>query len=943
MVRRAALASISRLIGQDVPLIGTNLAAGLQSWLTEQSDDLVSRKVTSIDDEDSVTPKSGWVGRLLDAVFSSDMSPGKTSREELCVSFLIVAHHPEIGEAAQVSWVGLVQRIGVDPALIAVEQWDKILTSIWESAATPAKVSPGSFQTPRSSSDQLLPQDAHMAHAAYRAAATLSFLCPEIYVDSLFAKIQSDLDVHSLAFIGPEELGIWETPAGQLFVDGGSQVSHAAGINSVITVLSNKKDVTENKNRKDYATDQWEREVRQSLAKKKTSTTGTLSKVDKAAVDAQMKKEAHIRAKVLVVQAQLQRGIELIGALVASNTEAMRKHVRDMAQLLLSSAFGPGSFLVDSRAFEVFLQLGSLAADRLGEYRRMLAGAALRAYETTLVPDDYLHENLRDLVTRLLHQLRFLSDQSPLDSATFAMCSLLFERVVQIGGVGTESPNSDEAQEQLTLVVNIIASSCGEFEDDTYPRLPTVRQLVSVIQNHPKLARDASSALVDLAAAIKDVATPEEIKEMISGTLSKDSNVRNAALQALQPVDLTDLDYSEELCIAVHDEDEQNASLALHLWEDNGLDIPETYLESLLLYLAHESPAVRDSCASALADALKQFPTQVEPSIRALQDLYVDKAKILVPEYDRFGMIIPETVNRPDPFECRVAIASTLERMSPQTPKHLIAPLFDFFINREALGDRHAEVRKAMLTAATSIVDEHGGEELGRLMKMFESYLGRPSSNSETGDYIQEAVVILFGRLARHLDSQDPRIPQVVDRLVEALNTPSELVQSAVADCLPPLVQSMGDEVEYLVDKLFSTLTTGAKYAGRRGAAYGLAGVIKGRGLSALKEYDLMEKLTEAAEDKGAYQSRQGAVFAFETLSTTLGKSFEPYIVSIIPLLLSLFGDGNGDVREATQDASRVIMSRISGHCVKVMLPTLLGGLEEKQWRTKKGSIELLG
>jgi hypothetical protein len=48
---------------------------------------------------------------------------------------------------------------------------------------------------------------------------------------------------------------------------------------------------------------------------------------------------------------------------------------------------------------------------------------------------------------------------------------------------------------------------------------------------------------------------------------------------------LTDLDYSEELWIALHDSDEQNANLANHLWEDNGLDIPETYLSSLLKYL----------------------------------------------------------------------------------------------------------------------------------------------------------------------------------------------------------------------------------------------------------------------------------------------------------------------------------------------------------------------
>ena len=74
----------------------------------------------------------------------------------------------------------------------------------------------------------------------------------------------------------------------------------------------------------------------------------------------------------------------------------------------------------------------------------------------------------------------------------------------------------------------------------------------------------------------------------------------------------------------------------------------------------------------------------------------------------------------------------------------------------------------------------------------------------------------------------------------------------------------MSDEVEYLLDKLFSTLTTGNKYASRRGAAYGLAGVVKGRGLQCFSEYDLMDKLKDAAGDKSAYQSRQGALFAFE-------------------------------------------------------------------------------
>lgn len=178
---------------------------------------------------------------------------------------------------------------------------------------------------------------------------------------------------------------------------------------------------------------------------------------------------------------------------------------------------------------------------------------------------------------------------------------MLLSQVTAVGGIGTE-PNSDEAQEQLTLAVSIIGSCCGECEyrsvlriseidsdhvvsDANYPRLETIRDLLRVITAYPRLAKDAMQALVDLGDAIKDVASVEEVQGLIVGTLSKDMNVRKAALEALQPVDMTELDYSEEIWIAVHDADEQNAKLATHLWEDNGLDLPESYLASLLTYL----------------------------------------------------------------------------------------------------------------------------------------------------------------------------------------------------------------------------------------------------------------------------------------------------------------------------------------------------------------------
>lgn len=119
--------------------------------------------------------------------------------------------------------------------------------------------------------------------------------------------------------------------------------------------------------------------------------------------------------------------------------------------------------------------------------------------------------------------------------------------------------------------------------------------------------------------------------------------------------------------------------------------------------------------------------------------------------------------------------------------------------------------------------------------------------------------------------------------------------------------------------------------------------MIKGAGIATVKEFNIIERLKAATEDKKRFEPRQGAMFAFETFSSTLGRLFEPYVIHILPVLLSSFGDGTADVREATHDAARVIMANMSGYGVKTMLPSLLSGLDEKQWRTKKGSIELLG
>jgi hypothetical protein len=97
----------------------------------------------------------------------------------------------------------------------------------------------------------------------------------------------------------------------------------------------------------------------------------------------------------------------------------------------------------------------------------------------------------------------------------------------------------------------------------------------------------------------------------------------------------------------------------------------------------------------------------------------------------------------------------------------------------------------------------------------------------------------------------------------------------------------MQPRLSQLVDDLFDSLLNSSKYAIRRGAAYGIAGVLRGTGIAGMKEFDIVDRLHTVTEDKKRYEPRQGVMFTFETLSSTLGRLFEPYITYVLPLLLS--------------------------------------------------------
>lgn len=63
---------------------------------------------------------------------------------------------------------------------------------------------------------------------------------------------------------------------------------------------------------------------------------------------------------------------------------------------------------------------------------------------------------------RVLYRLRFLSEQSPFDAATFSYTFPVIGQVLTQGGISIEE--EDEALEQITLALDFIRFHCGECE-----------------------------------------------------------------------------------------------------------------------------------------------------------------------------------------------------------------------------------------------------------------------------------------------------------------------------------------------------------------------------------------------------------------------------------------------------------------------------------------------
>lgn len=772
---------------------------------------------------------------------------------------------------AGVDWIALAQRAKIDVGKLVGENFSAIFQEC---------VDDGS-------------------QAAVQAIGDIAFIQPEL-IQPIVAVI--DLDVSQLSFT-QQEIDIYQGHEGQL----------------VVNVLNEKQ---LDKNSKDYEIKKWEQSIKKELKQPKK-----LSKEEQALVNQQLAKESEIRKKVGEV---VERANFVISLIIELTKQAKLVNnggnlwfpvaVNKLLELPQSSLFNP---------IDAFLGLSELISPRLGVLCKFIGVATLRLYGIKL--DDSLEqEPLVSLLGRILYRIKMLSDQQPLDSLSLSYVLPLLTRVLydgkavaiknaSKGAVTSEFVEEDPEEEQLLLAIEIISAHAESFEDDKIPRTSILEVLISLMKL-PSKAKLSKECFLSLCQHIAFNIRQGDLQLLLGSLITPHVFVRSTLLEGLD-AEFELEEYSKELFVATHDNDQNCRELAQTIWDDNELEVEDA--SRLLSLFGNSDAGLRNSVAHAYVDASQQTLLNIEE----LFELYDEKKNPPPPKLDQFGLVIKSSIDNRDRWEERSTVAIALKLLAPLYTEAHVKQLFEFLVET---ADKDELVAQELQDAGVEAIKLHGASNVEVLIPIFETSLAKSS---------KESVVVLYGTLARDLDKSDPRLKIIIDRLMKSLDAPA--VQYAVSECIAPLVGAI-DNLPQVFDELFEKLFSAKKVSSRRGAAYGIAGLVKGSGIKSLSSYDIIRTLTDAAEEKDTVK-RESVSIAFETLSRSLGKYFEPYVLEILPIILKSLGDPVPEVRLATDNAAKEIMKNTTSFGVKKLIPLAISNLDEIAWRSKKGSVELLG
>lgn len=882
-----ALTSQSKKVrGYTLPLVKNLILAAenpvdvIKHLLQQLTNHIQASKVTTdteVAEEGSIPAQA-----IVDAVETlccSKVLPNKDA-QAIALSSLLCSHHPLVVHTKN-------------------DLWEHVLTSL--------QLDPKSFISLNTKQIKATIIEVFKPVPLYEnCVSSIAKLSPDIILPLIIKQVTEQLNNSEMSNVTDDEYFTFLTPDGELY-----DKSVIPNTDDIYKDLSKKRENKVYSYKEQLEEIQLRREIEEKKRKDGTWKPPQLSQKQQEAIKNQTEKERAIKERLTDLNRKILSIVSLIKGVLNGNPSQLQLHFSQLLPCILQVVRSP---LAAESLTKLYydLRTACFASDELSELGNSLAITTLRLHE----PHCDLNEEWTklELDAQIKSTIQLFAKTTLGDDDTNLLTASAFCYSFQLLKKAIFNAALTKNEDLMLLTIQLIARHVqvpgntvnGELTDYRHPkylpRYELLKILLDLISIHRgRVQSQAVSALLDVAkssSGAEYVAQGDcaQIQCLLNALQSHLDVVRDVALRALTIMvkafphlgDNYDfgLELIRRLWVAKYDVSDENKQLADELWTLAGLEVPIVLSDELLRDVIHPEVCIQKAGALALVAILKEDPSLVDGILEQLLAIYKEKLEMIPAQLDQFER---EVVPAIDQWVPRRGVAIALCQIAQFFSLQSVDRVMQFMV-ASGLRDRDEIVHKEMLAAALAVVDLHGKETTENLLPVFERFLDKAPKTS-TYDNVRQAVVILMGSLARNLDKDDERIRPIVKRLLDALSTPSQQVQEAVANCLPHLMPFVKDDANQMVKKLMQQLVKSEKYGERRGAAYGIAGIVKGLGILSLKQLEIMSKLTQQIQEKKNYKSREGALFAFEMLCTTLGRLFEPYIVHVLPHLLQCFGD----------------------------------------------------
>lgn len=220
-----------------------------------------------------------------------------------------------------------------------------------------------------------------------------------------------------------------------------------------------------------------------------------------------------------------------------------------------------------------------------------------------------------------------------------------------------------------------------------------------------------------------------------------------------------------------------------------------------------------------------------------------EKPNLLSDYIDCIHEVVQDCLDTRTADKQKLFFAKVIEGTANLVKPSQLAKLFDFIVFEGCLNqdqDVAAAFEKTGIEVCINVCHSQGASYSKIILEILSGFLSQPEKHRTSLDDKQKNTVFvesltLIASLAKFFDENDVATLDIYERIVEMLNLPSKPLKKAISKCISPLSKLMPARSKKLMKQLLDMLSKSNDANTLVGAAFAVAGIVKGLGKNLIK------------------------------------------------------------------------------------------------------------